>query len=66
MQIYKTHIYTTLEGFRPYHLVYVDECGCDKSFGFRRNVWSLFGVIPIQIAQFQREKRYQILHDAEG
>ena len=66
MQIYETHIYTTSEGFRYYHLVYVDKSGCDKRFGFRLTSWSPFGVTPIQIAQFQCEKRYQILHDAEG
>jgi transposase len=44
-----------------HHLVYVDESGCDKRVGFRRTGWSPLGVTPVQIAQFQREKRYQIL-----
>jgi transposase len=50
-----------LSAFRSYHLVYVDESGCDKRSGFRRTGWSPVGVAPVQIAQFQRKKRYQIL-----
>lgn len=50
-----------LSAFRSYHLVYVDESGCDKRIGFRRTGWSPLGVTPVQIAQFQREQRYQIL-----
>jgi transposase len=41
--------------------VFVDESGCDKRVGFRRTGWSPLGITPVQIAQFQREKRYQIL-----
>jgi transposase len=29
-----------LSAFRSYHLVYVDESGCDKWVGFRRTGWS--------------------------
>jgi transposase len=47
--------------FRSYQLVYVDESGCDKRIGFRRTGWSPIGVTPVQIAQFQREQRHQIL-----
>jgi len=36
-----------LSDFRSYHLVYVDESGCDKCVGFRRTGWSLFGVILV-------------------
>jgi hypothetical protein len=50
-----------LSFFRPHHLVYVDESGCDKRIGFRRTGWSPLDVTPVQIAQFQREQRYQIL-----
>jgi hypothetical protein len=50
-----------LSAFRSYHLVYVDESGCDKRIGFRRTAWSPLGVAPVQIARFQREQRYQIL-----
>jgi len=50
-----------LSSFRSYHLVYVDESGCDKRIGFRRTGWSPFGVTPVKIARFQREQRYQIL-----
>jgi transposase len=47
--------------FRSYHYVFVDESGCDKRIGFRRTGWSPLGVTPVQVAQFQREQRYQIL-----
>lgn len=47
--------------YRSYQLVFVDESGCDKRIGFRRTGWSPLGVTPIQVARFQREKRYQIL-----
>jgi transposase len=55
------YLYNLSNSFRSYHLVYVDKSGCDKRVGFRRTGWSPVGVTPIQIAQFQREKRYQIL-----
>jgi hypothetical protein len=50
-----------LSAFRSYHLVYIDESGCDKRIGFRRTGWSPLGVSPVQIAQFRRGQRYQIL-----
>lgn len=50
-----------LSAFRSYHLVYVDESDCDKRIGFRRTGWSPLGVTPTQVAQFQREHRYQML-----
>jgi len=50
-----------MSAFRSYHLVFIDETGCDKRIGFRRTGWSPVGVTPVQIAQFQREQRYQIL-----
>lgn len=50
-----------LSDFRSYHLVYVDESGCDKLVGFRKTGWSPFGVAPIQIAKLHRGRRYQIL-----
>ena len=37
---------STLSDFRSYHLVYVDESGCDKRIGFRRTGWSPIGVAP--------------------
>ena len=50
-----------LSDFRSYHLVYIDESGCDKRAGFRRTGWSPRGVAPVQISRFQRGQRYQIL-----
>jgi hypothetical protein len=50
-----------LSGFESYHLVYVDESGCDKRVGFRRTGWSPLGVAPRQVSQFHRDERYQIL-----
>jgi transposase len=46
---------------RSWQYVFVDESGCDKRIGQRRTGWSPLGVTPIQISQFQREQRYQIL-----
>lgn len=50
-----------LSDFRSYHLVYVDESGCDKRAGFRRTAWSPVGVTPVLVSRFRREQRYQIL-----
>lgn len=50
-----------LSDFQSYHLVYVDEPGCDKRVGFRRTGWSPLGVAPLQISQFHHDQRYQIL-----
>jgi hypothetical protein len=50
-----------LSEFRSYHLVYIDESGCDNRIGFRRTGWSPLGVTPIQIARLRRDQRHQIL-----
>lgn len=50
-----------LSDFQSYHFVYVDESGCDKRIGFRRTGWSPLGVAPLQVANFHRDQRYQIL-----
>lgn len=50
-----------LSAYRSYHLVYVDESGCDKRVGFRRTGWAPLGVAPVQVAQFHRGRRYRIL-----
>jgi transposase len=50
-----------LLSFQSYHLVFVDESGCDQRIGFRRTGWSPLGVTPVKIARFRREQRYQIL-----
>ena len=50
-----------LSVFQSDHLVYVDESGCDKRIGFRRTGWSPLGVAPVQVAQFHRDSRHQIL-----
>jgi transposase len=50
-----------LSAFQSPHLVYVDESGCDKRIGFRRTGWSPLGVAPVQVAQFHRDYRHQIL-----
>ncbi|ODM18801.1 hypothetical protein SI65_05418 [Aspergillus cristatus] len=47
--------------FKSYHLVYVDESGCDKRIGFRCMGWSPHGIAPIQVSRFHRDQRYQIL-----
>lgn len=50
-----------LSDFESYHLVYVDESGCDKRIGFRRTGWSPLNVAPRQVSQFHRDERYQNL-----
>jgi transposase len=50
-----------LSEFRSYHLVYVDESGCDKRIGFRRTGWSPLGVAPVQVTAFHRDSRYNVL-----
>ena len=51
----------SIADFESYHLVYVDESGCDKRVGFRRTGWSPLGVAPLQVSQFHHDQRYQIL-----
>ena len=41
-----------LSAFRSYHLVYVDESGCDKRIGFRKTGWAPLGVTPISTARY--------------
>ena len=50
-----------LSEFRSYHLVFVDESGCDKRVGNRWTGWSPLGVTPMQVSKFHRGQRYQIL-----
>jgi hypothetical protein len=50
-----------LSALRSYHLVFVDESGCDKRISFRGTGWSPLGTIPAQITRFHRDRRYQIL-----
>lgn len=50
-----------LSEFSSYHLVFVDESGCDKRVGYRRTGWSPLGVTPVQVSKFHRGQRYQIL-----
>ena len=50
-----------LSEFRSYHLVYIDESGCDKRVGFRHTAWAPLGITPVQVSRFHRGQRYQIL-----
>lgn len=50
-----------LSQFRSYHLVDVDESGCDKRAGRRQTGWSPLGLTPVQLSEFQRGQRYQSL-----
>ena len=51
----------SISTFYSWQVVFVDESGCDQRIGFRRTGWSPFGVTPVQITQFHRGQRYQIL-----
>lgn len=50
-----------LSDFKSYHLVYVDESGRDKRIGFGWIGWSPLGTAPLQVFNFRRDQRYQIL-----
>ena len=50
-----------ISNFSSYHLVYVDESGCDKRIGFRGTGWSPRGTTLSQVTKFHRDQRYQIL-----
>lgn len=47
--------------YESYHLVFVDESGCDKRAGYRRWGWSLKGTTPVLVTKFSRGKRWHIL-----
>ena len=55
-----------ISDFQSYHLVYVDESGCDKRIGFRRTGWFPLGIAPIQVSKFHRDQRYQIQLDCDN
>lgn len=50
-----------LTAFASYHLVYVDESGCDNRVGFRRTGWAPLGISPVQSTRFHRDQRLHIL-----
>lgn len=50
-----------LTAFASYHLVYIDESGCDKRVGSRRTGWSPLGITPVQMENFHRGQRHHIL-----
>lgn len=50
-----------LTSFAPYHLVYIDESGCDRRMGFRRTGWSRLSVTPVKTERFHRGHRHHIL-----
>ena len=50
-----------ISNYHSYQLVFVDESGCDKRIGARRTGWSPFGISPVQVTKFHRDKRYHIL-----
>jgi hypothetical protein len=50
-----------LTAFASYHLVYIDESGCDRRVGFCRMGWSPVGTTPVQTERFHRGQRHHIL-----
>lgn len=50
-----------LSEYESFQLVFVDECGCDTLSGILRTGWTPRCTPAIQIAEFHREKRHQIL-----
>lgn len=59
--ILRDFFFYELSEFSSFHLVFVDESGCDKRVGHRRTGWSPRGVAPVQVARFHRGERYHIL-----
>ncbi|KAK2757175.1 hypothetical protein CKAH01_17013 [Colletotrichum kahawae] len=55
-----------LSAFRPYHLVFVDESGCDKRARFRQTGRSLLGVTPEQVARFHRENILFVVFEGQS
>jgi hypothetical protein len=49
-----------LREFQPYHLVFIDESGCDKRAGLQRSGRATLGVAPVQVTGLHpgTEKRY--------
>jgi transposase len=50
-----------LSDCHSYQLVFIDESGCDKRSGHRRQGWAPSGATPVQVEDFNREQRLQIL-----
>jgi transposase len=50
-----------LSDCRSYQLIFIDESGCDKRSGHRRQGWAPSGATPVQVDEFNREQRFQIL-----
>lgn len=50
-----------LSAYHSHQLVYIDESGCDLRTGQRAKGWSPRGVTPVQVGQFRRGQRYQVL-----
>ena len=50
-----------LSEISSYHVVCIDESGCDTRVGFRRSGWAPLGVTPVQVARYGRGQRYHIL-----
>jgi transposase len=50
-----------ISDFKSYHLIFVDESGCDRRAGYRRWGWSPKGTSPVQVTKFGRGKRWHIL-----
>ena len=50
-----------LSDFKSCHLIYIDESRCNKRVRFRRTGWASLSKAPLQVTQFHRDQRYQIL-----
>ncbi|KAK4206180.1 hypothetical protein QBC37DRAFT_243634, partial [Rhypophila decipiens] len=47
-----------LSDCQSYQLVFIDESGCDKRSGHRREGWAPSGATPVQVDEFNREQRF--------
>jgi hypothetical protein len=48
--------------YRAYHLVFIDEFGCDSSISQRRKGWALVGLDPIDVSSSARPGNSSLQH----
>ncbi|KAH3912020.1 hypothetical protein HBH56_120590 [Parastagonospora nodorum] len=57
----QSYYFHKVSQFCSYQLVFIDKSSCDKRIGTQRTSWSPVGTTPVQVTQFHRNQRHQIL-----
>ncbi|KAH5023931.1 hypothetical protein HBI24_178610 [Parastagonospora nodorum] len=57
----QSYYFHKVSQFCSYQLVFIDKSSCDKRIGTQRTGWSPVGTTPVQVTQFHRDQRHQIL-----